>query len=115
MKPHGVEWKSTFKKILLPFLNDQIFPNQICRCLELYIKNPKASTDRDLNLFLALRKYDVKKKGLLIFEIKMGQSFKLKDGRKFVKLNKRRKLYECKSLNSNRIYLFSPQLEVIPI
>tara|TARA_B100000963_G_scaffold321383_1_gene304645 strand:- start:4655 stop:5245 length:591 start_codon:yes stop_codon:yes gene_type:complete len=115
MKPHGLEWKSTFKKILIPFLNDQIFPDQICRCLEQYIKNPKASTDRDLNLFLALRKYDIKKKGLLIFEIKMGQFFKLKDGRKFVKLNKRRKLYECKSLNSNMIYLFSPQIEVIPI
>ena len=114
-KPHGVEWKSTFKKILLPFLNDQIFPDQICRCLAQYIKNPKASTDRDLNLFLALRKYDLKKKGSLIFEIKMGQFFQLKDGRMFVKLNKRRKLYECKSLSTNRIYLFSPQVEVIPV
>ena len=114
MKPHGVEWKSTFKKILLPFLSDQIFPDQICRCLAQYIKNPKASTDRDLNLFMALRKYDKKENYSLILEIEKGQSFRIKGGRKFIKLNKRRKLYECREVSSNRIYLFSPQAEVIP-
>ena len=113
-KPHGPEWKLAYRKILLPFLNNQIFPDQICRCLAHYIRNPKASTDRDLNLFMALRKYDKKENYSLILEIKKGQSFRIKCGRKFIKLNKRRKLYECREVSSNRIYLFSPQIEVIP-
>jgi len=113
-KPHGPEWKLAYRKILLPFLNKQIFPDQICRCLAHYMKNPKASTDRDFNLFMALRKYDKKENYSLILEIEKGQSFKIKGGRKFIKLNKRRKLYECRELSSNRIYLFSPQAEVIP-
>ena len=113
-KPHGPEWKLAYRKILLPFLNNQIFPDQICRCLAHYIKNPKASTDRDLNLFMALRKYDKKENYSLILEIEKGQSFRIKGGRKFIKLNKRRKLYECREVSSNRIYLFSPQAEVIP-
>ena len=113
-KPHGPEWKLAYRKILLPFLNKQIFPDQICRCLAHYMKNPKASTDRDLNLFMALRKYDKKENYLLILEIEKGQSFRIKGGRKFIKLNKRRKLYECREVSSNRIYLFSPQAEVIP-
>ena len=113
-KPHGPEWKLAYRKILLPFLNNQIFPDQICRCLAHYIKNPKASTDRDLNLFMALRKYDKKENYSLILEIEKGQSFRIKAGRKFIKLNKRRKLYECREVSSNRIYLFSPQAEVIP-
>ena len=113
-KPHGPEWKLAYRKILLPFLNNQIFPDQICRCLAHYIRNPKASTDRDLNLFMALRKYDKKENYSLILEIEKGQSFRIKGGRKFIKLNKRRKLYECREVSSNRIYLFSPQAEVIP-
>ena len=113
-KPHGPEWKLAYRKILLPFLNNQIFPDQICRCLVNYIKNPKASTDRDLNLFMALRQYDKKENGSLILEIEKGQIFRIKDGRKFIKLNKRRKLYECRDMKSNRIFLFSPQAEVIP-
>jgi len=113
-KPHGPEWKLAYRKILLPFLNNQIFPDQICRCLANYIRNPKASTDRDLNLFMALRKYDKKENYSLILEIEKGQSFRIKGGRKFIKLNKRRKLYECREVSSNRIYLFSPQIEVIP-
>ena len=113
-KPHGPEWKLAYRKILLPFLNKQIFPDQICRCLADYMKNPKASTDRDLNLFMALRKYDKKENYSLILEIEKGQSFRIKGGRKFIKLNKRRKLYECREVSSNRIYLFSPQAEVIP-
>ena len=113
-KPHGPEWKLAYRKILLPFLNNQIFPDQICRCLAHYIRNPKAGTDRDLNLFMALRKYDKKENYSLILEIGKGQSFRIKCGRKFIKLNKRRKLYECREVSSNRIYLFSPQIEVIP-
>ena len=113
-KPHGPEWKLEYRKILLPFLNNKIFPGQICRCLAHYIKNPKASTDRDLNLFMALRKYDKKENCSLILEIEKGQSFRIECGRKFIKLNKRRKLYECREVSSNRIYLFSPQVEVIP-
>ena len=113
-KPHGPEWKLAYRKILLPFLNNQIFPDQICRCLAHYIKNPKASTDRDLNLFMALRQYDKKENGSLILEIEKGQIFRIKDGRKFIKLNKRRKHYECRDISSNRIFLFSPLAEVIP-
>ena len=113
-KPHGPEWKLAYRKILLPFLNNQIFPDQICRCLAHYIRNPKAGTDRDLNLFMALRKYDKKENYSLILEIEKGQSFRIKGGKKFIKLNKRRKLYECREVSSNRIYLFSPQAEVIP-
>lgn len=113
-KPHGPEWKLAYRKILLPFLNNQIFPDQICRCLAHYIRNPKASTDRDLNLFMALRQYDKKENSSLILEIEKGQIFRIKDGRKFIKLNKRRKLYECRDISSNRIFLFSPLAEVIP-
>ena len=45
----------------------------------------------------------------------MEQSFQIGNGRKFKKLAKRRKNYECEDLNSGKLYLFSPHIEVIPI
>src|SRR5210317_2059336 len=29
IKPHGIEWKHTFQHLVLPFLNPEIFPNNL--------------------------------------------------------------------------------------
>ena len=77
--------------------------------------NPKASTDRDFHLVMALRKYDEKNLKKVVFELNNGQIFQLDNGRKFKKLVKRRKNYECEELNSGKLYLFSPHVEVLLI
>ena len=53
IKPHGVEWKNIFKNLLLPIINPEIIPNDVLKPLAIYAKNPKASSDTDLNLSLA--------------------------------------------------------------
>jgi len=50
--------KALIVKLFLPFLNPEIFPEPICSLLAAHMKNPKASTDRDFNLVMALKKYD---------------------------------------------------------
>ena len=40
VKPHGTEWKKTFQLLMLPFLNNTIFPNKILSDLANYLKNP---------------------------------------------------------------------------
>ena len=115
IKPHGEEWKFAFKKILLPFLNTKIFPELLCRLLAKHMINPKASTDRDFHLVMALRKYDKQNFKKVVFELKNGQSFQLDNGRKFKKIAKRRKNYECKELSSGKLYLFAPHIEVLQI
>jgi hypothetical protein len=77
--------------------------------------NPKASTDRDYALVMALKKYDSPTLTVPIIEINNGQQFKIENGRVFEKLKKRRTRFECKELKSGRIYLFSPQVEVFPV
>ena len=59
IKPHGLEWKNTFKKLLLPIINNDIFPDQILKFLSNYAKNPKASTDSHSDLSLALNNYNI--------------------------------------------------------
>jgi len=105
--PHGIEWKITFKEMMLNFLNADIFPDDLLRPLSKHIKNPKASTVNDYNLSDMLRKYDSNKQ-LILSEIPDGSIFSTLNGRQFVKLNKLRKRYKCKATDSNKIYLFNP-------
>lgn len=107
--PHGKEWKETFQHLMLPFL--AIYPDPILRPLALHLKNPKASSSQDITLTQALRLYDAKDY-LTVADIKEGEQFQIENGRSFIKLKKLRKRYECRALDSNRIYLFSPLAEV---
>ena len=56
--PHGKQWKTTFKEMMLNFLNTNIFPDDILRALSKHLMNPKASTVNDYKLSIILRKYD---------------------------------------------------------
>ncbi len=110
-KPHGREWKETFKQLMLPFLNDSIFPSEILSPLAHYLINPKARTDADFNLSLALRLYDEKTDKKLIFEIETGTCFE-HNKRVFKKGVKRRTRYECIEIQTQRKYLFQQNAEV---
>lgn len=115
VKPHGLEWKSIYREILIPFLNPDIFPEPICRLLANHMKNPKASTDRDFKLIIALRQFDPSSSKTLIYQLKDGKHFTLENDRVFIKLKKRRIRFECREKSTGKIYLFSPQSEVKPI
>ena len=107
VSPHGKQWKATFKEMMLNFLNSDIFPDNILRVLSKHLKNPKASTISDYALSNTLRKYDNNKQ-LILSEIPDGSIFSTLNGRQFVKLNKLRKRYKCKAVDSEKIYLFNP-------
>jgi len=115
VKPHGLEWKSIYREILIPFLNPDIFPEPICGLLANHMKNPKASTDRDFKLIIALRQFDPSSSKTSIYQLKDGKHFALENDRVFIKLKKRRTLFECREKSTGKIYLFSPQSEVKPI
>jgi len=110
-KPHGKEWKRTFKQLMLPFLNDAIFPKDVLSPLAHYLINPKARTDAHLNLSLALRRYDEKTDKKLIFELETGTLFE-HNRRIFKKGLKRRTRHECTDIKTQKKYLFQQNAEV---
>lgn len=110
--PHGAEWKHTFQKLMLPFLNPEIFPADLLPVLARHFKNPTASSDTDAQLSLALKQYDIPNDKSFIFEIPHGSIFQLPNGRKFKKGKRIRKRYECQELSSGKIYVFQPNAEV---
>ena len=112
IKPHGTEWKQTFQKLMLPFLRPEVFPKSILPLLANYIKNPKASSDTDLPLVLALKAFDPPNKKTYIFQIQEGAKFIASNGEKFKKGKKRRSRYACMAIDSGRMYAFNPIAEV---
>jgi SprT protein len=114
-KPHGTEWKNNFKKMMQPFFEKDIFPQDVKHAITSYLNNPAASSCSDLNLYRSLRKYDPPKASeahLTVEKIPMKALFKIKDGRVFRKEEKLRKRFKCVEVASKKVYLFSPVAEV---
>lgn len=112
-KPHGVEWKLNFKRMMQPFLQGDFLPVDVQMVLRSYLENPAASSCADLSLMRILKKYDEPKPDAITVEkLALGSIFCLPDGRKFKKQEKLRKRFRCVEMQTNRVYLFSPVAEV---
>ncbi|MEW5676422.1 SprT-like domain-containing protein [Flavobacterium enshiense] len=112
IKPHGDEWKLTFQKMMVPFIRPEVFPSQLLPLLARHFRNPKASSDTDATLSLALKQFDPVNDKNYIFEIPYGSTFRIHNGKIFKKIALRTKRYECIELQTGRIYLFNPNAEV---
>ncbi|MBT8393701.1 MAG: sprT domain-containing protein [Flavobacteriaceae bacterium] len=112
IKPHGKEWKLIFQHLMLPFLNPNIFPKSLLPLLANHIKNPKASSDTDQRLSLALKQFDETNDLHFVFEVPLGKEFKIYNGKIFRRGAKRIKRFECLEIKSGRTYLFNPNAEV---
>ncbi len=111
VQPHGKHWKTVFQHLMLPFLQPDIYPKEILPHLANYLKNPKASTDTDVNLSLALRGGEAENGKSFIFEIPIESVFQFKNTL-YKRGNKRRTRYECLNLTNKKVYLFNQNAEV---
>jgi hypothetical protein len=113
-KPHGNEWKTTFRELMQPFMTEDIFPNDILDVLRKYLKNP-ASSSMNTGLIKKLREYDKTKDYLTLEEIPFNSCFRIYNGIIFEKLEKMKKRYKCRRIDNNRIYLVSPIIQVVAV
>ncbi len=112
IRPHGVEWKRTFQHLMLPFLRPEIFPQKLLPLLAHHFKSPKASSDTDAQLAIALKQFDPQNDKTYIFELPLGSTFRIDNGKIFRRGSKRVKRYECVEVHTGRVYLFQPNAEV---
>jgi hypothetical protein len=113
IKPHGLEWKRTFQYLMLPFIRPEIFPSKLLPILAKHFRNPKASSDTDAHLSLALKQFDAGHTDkTYIFQLPLGSVFRIYNGKLFKKGNKRVKRYECVEMGTGKVYLFQPNAEV---
>lgn len=113
VSPHGREWKTQFRHILIPFMGKRIFPNDVEQALHAYLHNPAASTCTDPRLYKALYRYDEKKPGYkMVDELELNARFATDDGRIFQKIETLRTRSRCKEVRTGRMYLFQGIVEV---
>ncbi|QNM84204.1 SprT-like domain-containing protein [Polaribacter pectinis] len=111
VQPHGKEWKTVFQHLMLPFLHPEIYPKEILPYLANYLKNPKASTDADVNLSLVLKGNVAETGKNFIFDIPFGSLFIFKNTI-YKRGNKRRTRFECLNMSNKKVYLFNQNVEI---
>ena len=107
--PHGLEWKTKFKQLLEPVLNESTFPRDLLVPLKVHMRNPSASSARDLFLMKEMSKYEVAPiQGNIFFlsDLAPQTHFELA-GRKFKKGETRRTRILCEELGTGKKYLVS--------
>ena len=113
IKPHGREWKKIFQYMMLPFIRPEIFPPSLLPLLATHFRNPKASSSTDAQLSIALKAFD---QGQIdrtyVYEIPLGSTFRIYNGKVFKKGNQRVKRYECVEMATGKMYLFQPNAEI---
>jgi len=112
VKPHGVEWKNQFRILILPVLNPDIFPVVLLPLLADYFKNPKASTDSDIELVKELKMYDPQTDKNYIYELDLGTRFDIYNGKIFKLEKKLKKRYKCIEVKTGKYYLFNANAEI---
>lgn len=111
VQPHGKEWKKVFQHLMMPFLKPDIFKYEMLPHLANYLKNPKASTDSDAKLSLALREFKPSLGKHFVFDLPFGQAFLFKNTI-YKRGNKRRTRFECLNTYNQKVYLFNQNVEV---
>jgi len=113
VKPHGIEWKIEYQDLMLPFVENRNFPDDILLALVRYMQNPKASSSADRNLYLALRAYDSNTEDVTYLQdLEEGEKFILQN-KLFQKGKKRRTRFLCTNLSNGREYTVNALAEVI--
>lgn len=115
VSPHGNEWKSAYRQLLLPLIESPELPKDIRKALINSLVRTKASSCSDHGLSRVLLNYDKPKDGVIILEhLPKNSTFAL-NGKQFVKGDLRRKRYICQEVKSKRSYLVNSLAQVIPL
>ena len=111
--PHGKEWKTQFRHILIPFMGKRFFPADVEKALFAYLHDPAASTCTDPRLYKALYQYDEHKPGFkLVDDLGINAQFETEDGQLYEIIERLRTRTKCRNLNTGKLYLFQGIVEV---
>ncbi|MDI9357940.1 MAG: hypothetical protein QM528_03205 [Phycisphaerales bacterium] len=109
---HGKEWQSTYKELLVKFMD--IFPHDIQTALQSSLKKPAATAHAETNLLRVVQKYDVANNpnSSTIEQLNMGDQFITYNGVAYQIIEKKRKRFICKKVGTKKLFSFSPITKV---
>ena len=105
IRPHGKEWQRSFRTLLLPILNEQVFPVDLLTVVRHYARRPRATAHADPQLAIALRQHGTVTDGrVLLSQVPVNQRFSFRD-KVYVKEKVRRTRSLCREVTSGKAYL----------
>jgi SprT protein len=112
-KPHGAEWKNTYRNLVQPFINEQVFPFMLSAELHRYFIKTPATFHRDTRLINTLSSFEGGIDIVTVNDIPLNSTFTLMSGRQFVKLEKLRTRYKCFCPKTRKYYLVPRSAQVL--
>ena len=113
--PHGKEWKDNFSKLISQIIEHPELPTILKKGLIKSISNPKASSCNDIELSRILNSFDVQSEDKVYLENLPKNSSFVFNKRIFRKGDKRKTRFECKEINTGKLYLVHLLAKVKPI
>lgn len=116
--PHGEEWKQQYRNLLAALISfsdssdNKFLPDKLKKALIVHSKDPSASSCSDPHLFRVLHTFDAVPLVRLLEDLPAGSRFRIlskKRSEVFVKEEKIRTRYKCRSLGEGDTY-FVPAL-----
>ncbi|TAF35478.1 MAG: hypothetical protein EAZ57_09630 [Cytophagales bacterium] len=118
VKPHGTEWKQEYSRLLNPFLCTSIFPLDVLYALEKSLKEIKASSCSDPELYKVISRYDKPQEGrntqlVALEQIAFDDYFVFQDI-VYQKKKHLRTYCECVQITTKRLYKIRLSVMVSP-
>ncbi len=111
-KPHGEEWKTAYRNLVKPFINERIFPPSLESELNRYFLRTPATFHRDTRLINILASVEGGIEIVTVNDVPLNSTFTLMSGRQFVKLEKLRTRYKCFCPTTKKYYLVPKSAQV---
>jgi len=111
IQPHGKDWQTAFTRLMLPFLNENIFPQDLLPTVKKYFQKPKASSVSDHHLMRALKEFDKALDNQQLYDFSLGNKFVFRNT-PFEMVKKLRTRFQCRNLQNGRMYLINGLAEV---
>lgn len=108
VQPHGLEWQTMYRKLLLHYTSKRIFPADIEEGIYKYCSSLPLKATCEQMIMDCLRRYDPDYETspqTLLKDLPINAIFSMADGRLFRSLEKRRTRYKCLSLSDGKLYL----------
>ena len=113
VKPHGQEWKSCYKDLLLQCIGKNIFPADVEQIVIAHANKPGYSSASDAELTTALRTFDEPDGTIPLNTLNPGDQF-IFNNRPFVAEQKFRTRWLCTDLNNGKKYRVHGLAQVTP-
>ncbi len=114
---HGSEWKTQFRLLLQRFVEQRMFPEDICVALRNYMVRMPASTSADPQLMRVLERYNERKRPeneTTVEKLSFGERFSY-NGEVFRRGERLRKNYLCVRVSDEMRFRFNPVAKVLRI